>query len=416
MLKQILPDLPGYTSPIPPLHSAPLADSPHPMGESLSIDIATVVADPNQPSTARVPVEIHSFPLTLLTVFAIIFMLHWAREVFIPLMLGVMISYALSPLVNVMWKWRIPRVIGAAVVLVGIVGGLGSLVYSLRDEAVATIESLPEAAQKFRQTLRQEQGAPENAIRKVQQATTEIERAARDTAPVPSSVPQGVTRVQIEKPQLNLQEYLWAGTMGAAGFAAQGALVIFLAFFLMASGDGFRRKLVKVRGSTFSKKKITLQVFDEITSQIQRYLLVQLFTSCLVGVATWLTFLWIGVENAAIWGIAAALLNTIPYLGALIITGGTALIAFLQFGTIGMALVVSGIALLITSLEGFLLTPWLTSRASQMNAVVIFAGVLFWGWLWGMWGLLLGIPILMAVKAICDHVEDLKPVGELLGK
>lgn len=380
------------------------------------MDAATVAADPNQPNTVRIPVEIHSLPLALLTVFAIIFMLHWAREVFIPLMLGVMISYALSPLVNVMWKWRIPRVIGAAVVLVGIVGGLGSLVYSLRDEAVATIESLPEAAQKFRETLRKEQGAPENAIRKVQQATTEIERAARDTAPVQSSVPQGVTRVQIEKPQLNLQEYLWAGTMGAAGFAAQGALVMFLAFFLMVSGDGFRRKLIKVRGSTFSKKKITLQVLDEITSQIQRYLLVQLFTSCLVGVATWLTFLWIGVENAAIWGIAAALLNTIPYLGALIITGGTAVVTFLQFGTIGMALVVSGIALLITSIEGFLLTPWLTSRASQMNAVVIFSGVLFWGWLWGMWGLLLGIPILMAVKAICDHVEDLKPVGELLGK
>jgi predicted PurR-regulated permease PerM len=416
MLKQILPDLSGSTPPVSPLHAASPADLAHPMGESLSIDTPTVPPGLGHPSTARTSVEIHSLPLALLTVFAIIFMLHWAREVFIPLMLGVMISYALSPLVNVMWKWRIPRVIGAAVVLVGIVGGLGSLVYSLRDEAVATIESLPEAAKKFRETLRKEQGAPENAIRKVQQATTEIERAARDTAPAPSSAPRGVTRVQIEKPQLNLQEYLWAGTMGAAGFAAQGALVMFLAFFLMASGDGFRRKLVKVRGSTFSKKKITLQVLDEITSQIQRYLLVQLFTSFLVGVATWLTFLWIGVENAAIWGIAAALLNTIPYLGALIITGGTALVAFLQFGTIGMALVVSGIALLITSIEGFLLTPWLTSRASQMNAVVIFAGVLFWGWLWGMWGLLLGIPILMAVKAICDHVEDLKPVGELLGK
>ena len=161
---------------------------------------------------------------------------------------------------------------------------------------------------------------------------------------------------------------------------------------------------------------VTLQVLDEITGQIQRYLLVQLFTGFLVGVATWLAFLWIGVEHAAIWGVAAAILNTIPYLGAVIFTTGAALVAFLQFGTISMALLVSGIALVITSLEGFLLTPWLTSRASQMNAVVIFAGVLFWGWLWGVWGLLLGIPILMAIKAICDHVEDLKPVGELFGK
>jgi len=222
--------------------------------------------------------------------------------------------------------------------------------------------------------------------------------------------------VQIEKPKFNIQDYLWAGTMGAVGFTGQVIIVLFLAYFLMVSGDSFRRKLVRISGPTFSKKKITLQVLDEITNQIQRYLLVQLFTSFLVGVATWLVFLWIGVEHAAIWGIAAAILNTIPYLGAVIFTIGTALVAFLQFGTIGMALLVSGSALIITSLEGFWLTPWLTSRASRMNAVVIFAGVLFWGWLWGVWGLLLGIPILMAIKAVCDHVEDLKPVGELLGE
>jgi predicted PurR-regulated permease PerM len=135
-----------------------------------------------------------------------------------------------------------------------------------------------------------------------------------------------------------------------------------------------------------------------------------------VGIATWLALLWIGLEHAAIWGIAAAVLNAIPYLGATIVTIGIALAAFLQFGTIGMALLVSGTALVISNLEGLVLTPWLTVRASQMNAVVIFAGVLFWGWLWGVWGLLLGVPILMAIKAVCDHVEDLKPVGELLEK
>ncbi|MEO6697304.1 MAG: AI-2E family transporter, partial [Gammaproteobacteria bacterium] len=303
-----------------------------------------------------------------------------------------------------------------AVLLIGIVGGVSSLAYSLSDDAAATIETLPEAAQKFRQTLRKERGTSESAMEKVQKATTEMEKAVSDTPTASPTLPAGVTRVQIEKPRFNIQDYLWAGTMGAVGFAGQAVIVLFLAYFLMVSGDSFRRKLVRISGPTFSKKKITIQVLDEITGQIQRYLLVQLFTSFLVGLATWIAFLWIGVEHAAIWGIAAAVLNTIPYLGAVIYTIGTALVAFLQFGTIGMALFVSGIALIITSLEGFLLTPWLTSRASQMNAVVIFAGVLFWGWLWGVWGLLLGIPILMAIKAVCDHVEDLKPVGELLGK
>lgn len=369
-----------------------------------------------EPPAVRIPVETHNLTLVVLTLIAVIFMLHWASAVFIPLMFGLIISYALSPLVNVLQKWRIPRAIGAAVLLMAIMGGLSSLAYSLSDEAAATIESLPEAAQKIRQALRKEKGTSESAIEKVQKATAELEQAANDTITPAPSAPRGVTRVQIEKPKFNIQDYFWAGTMGAVGFAAQFILVMFLSYFLLVSGDSFRRKLVKISGPTLSKKKITLKVLDEITNQIQRYLLVQLFTSCIVGVATWLAFLWIGVEHAAIWGIAAAILNTIPYLGAVIITIGTALVGFLQFGTIGMALLVSGVALVITSLEGFLLMPWLTSRASQMNAVVIFAGMLFWGWLWGAWGLLLGIPILMAVKAVCDHVEDLKPIGELLEK
>ncbi|MEK7323162.1 MAG: AI-2E family transporter [Pseudomonadota bacterium] len=387
-------------------------DAEHPAGASRATQGTAIP----EAAAVRIPMETYNLTLVVLTVLAVIFMLHWASAVFIPLMFGVMISYALSPLVNVLQKWRIPRAIGAAVLLMAIVGGLSSLAYSLSDEAAATIESLPEAAQKIRQALRKEKGTSESAIEKVQKATAELEKAASDTVTPAPSAPRGVTRVQIEKPKFNIQDYFWAGTMGAVGFAAQFIVVMFLSYFLLVSGDGFRRKLVKISGPTLSKKKITLKVLDEITSQIQRYLMVQLFTSFIVGVATWLAFLWIGVEHPAIWGIAAAILNTIPYLGAIIITIGTALVGFLQFGTIGMALLVSGIALVITSLEGFLLTPWLTSRASQMNAVVIFAGMLFWGWLWGVWGLLLGIPILMAIKAICDHVEDLKPVGELLEK
>jgi predicted PurR-regulated permease PerM len=134
-----------------------------------------------------------------------------------------------------------------------------------------------------------------------------------------------------------------------------------------------------------------------------------------VGVATWLAFLWIGLEHAAIWGIVAGVLKTIPYLGPVIVSGGTALVAFLQFGTIGMALLGSDIALVITSIEGYLLTPWLIGRASRMNPVVVFVAVLFWGWLWGVWSLLLGVPIIMIIKAVCDRVEGLEPISELLG-
>ncbi|MFZ5502514.1 MAG: AI-2E family transporter [Pseudomonadota bacterium] len=358
----------------------------------------------------------NSLSLAILTVLGVVFMLYWARAFFIPLMFGVMISYALSPLVKMMQKWKIPRALGAAILLIGIVGGIGFLAYSLSDEAVATVESLPDAVDKFRKTLRKEQNATDSAMHKMQNATSDLEQAARGIPTAEPTAPKGVTRVQIEKPKFSIQDYLWAGMMGAAGVAGQITIVIFLAYFLMVSGDSFRRKIVRINGPTFTRKKITLQAMDEITSQIQNYLLVQLFTSFVVGVVTWLTFLWVGLEHAAIWGIAAAIFNIIPYIGAVIVTIGIALVAFLQFGTFGMAIWVSGLALVITNLEGLLLTPWLTSRASQMNAVAIFAGVLFWGWLWGVWGLLLGIPILMAIKAVCDRVEDLKPIGELLGK
>ncbi len=364
----------------------------------------------------RTPINVRSFSLVLLTVLAVIFTLHWAKEVFIPLMLGVMISYALSPVVSLAQKWRIPRAVGAAVLLLGIVGGTGYAGYSLSDDAAKLIETLPDAAWKFRKTLRAEQGQSEGKMEKVQKAATQLERAANESgAPAPAA-PEGVTRVQIEKPKINVKDYLWPGTLGAAALAGQAGIVLFLAYFLLVSGDTFRRKLVSITGPTLSKKKITLQVLDDINGQIQRYLLVQIFTSILVGVATWLAFLWIGLEHAAIWGIAAGVFNSIPYLGPVVVTGGTALVALLQFGTINMALAVGGIALLITSLEGYLLTPWLTGRASRMSAVVVFVSVLFWGWLWGVWGLLLGVPIMMIIKAVCDRVEDMKPIGELLGE
>ena len=364
----------------------------------------------------RTTVEAHNVALTVLAVLAVVFVLHWAQAVFIPLVVGIMINYALSPLVTAMQKWHIPRAIGAAVLLLGIVGGVGFMAYSLGDEASNMIETLPEAAKKFRHTLNKEWGSSEGTIEKVQKAAIQLERAASETGAKQPVVPRGVTRVQIEKTTLNVNDYLWNGTLGLLSVIGLAVMVLFLAYFLMVAGDSFRRKLVKVTGPTLSRKKVTVQMLNEITQKIQRYMLVQLFTSTLVGVATWIAFLWIGVEHAAVWGIAAGLFNTIPYLGAVIITLGTALVGFLQFETLSMALLVGGISLVITSLEGYLLTPWLTSRASQMSAVAVFVGVLFWGWLWGAWGLLLGIPILMAIKTVCDQVEDFKPVGELLGE
>lgn len=367
------------------------------------------------PVTLPISVDIRSISLALLALLAAIYTLHWARAIFIPVMLGLTISYTLSPFVNLMHQWRVPRVIGAAVLLLAIMGGTSYLVYSLGDDAIKLIETLPDAAHKFRKGSLENKGSAEGAMESMRKAASQIERAASETVSPAPVAPRGVTRVQVEKPKLNVTDYLWMGTKGAVAFVGQVVIVLFLAFFMLASGDTFRRKLIKIAGPTLSKKKITLRVLDQIADQIQNYLLVQIFTSLLVGVATWLTFLWLGLEHAAIWGIAAGVFKTMPYLGPLVITAGTAFAAFLQFESIDMVLLVSGSSLLITSLEGYLLTPWLTSRASRMSAVVVFVSVLFWGWLWGVWGFLLGVPITMVIKAVCDHVEDLKPIGELLG-
>ena len=107
--------------------------------------------------------------------------------------------------------------------------------------------------------------------------------------------------------------------------------------------------------------------------------------------------------------------NTIPYFGPVIVAGATAVVAFLQFGTIAMTVYVSGISLVITSLEGWVLTPWLTSRTARTNEVAVFIGLIFWTFIWGLWGTLLAVPMLVAVKAYCDRIDDLKPIGELLG-
>jgi predicted PurR-regulated permease PerM len=374
-------------------------------------------AEPAEPALVHLymPIDVRSVSLVVIALLASIYALQWASPVFIPVLLGVMSSYALSPAVDRLQRWHIPRALGAAVLLVAVVCGLGSMAYSLGDDAAALVESLPDAAQKVRESLRVSSGAPEGPLQKVQRAAAKLEEAADESGSAAPPANNGVTRVQVERPHFNIKDYLWSGTLGVVGLAGQAMVVFFITYFLIASGDSFRRKMVKIAGPTFSKKKITLQLLDEITGQIQRYLMVQILTSVLVGLATWLAFAWIGLEHAAVWGAAAAVLNLVPYLGSIAISGAAALVGFLQFGAPGLALLIGGASLVIHTLSGNLLTPWLMSRASRMNPVVIFVGVLAWGWLWGIWGLLLGAPLLMVVKAVCDRVDDFKPIGELLG-
>lgn len=362
----------------------------------------------------HMPVDVRSLSLALLALFASVAVLHWAAAVFIPVAVSVLMTSALSPAVGALQRWHLPRWLGAALLLLAIVGGLGAAAVQLSDGASQVVESLPVAAKKVRDSLRTRAGSTPSPLDTVQKAATQIEQAAAENGTTPAAR-RGVQRVQIERGPLNIRDYLWSGTMGLMSALGQLTVVVFLTFFALASGDTFRRKLVRIAGPSLARKKVTVQVLGEITAQIQRYLLVQVLTSVVVGVATGVAFLALGLENAAVWGVIAGVLNLVPYIGSLVVTGASGLVAFLQFGSFDMALAVGGASLTIHTIVGNLLTPWLTSRTSSMSPVAVFVSVLAWGWLWGLWGLLLGIPIMMAVKAICDRVEDLKAVGELLG-
>ena len=389
----------------------PQTDS-RPAPPPAAIDPQPPAEGPVAPPQAQ-PIDVRSLALTVIAVIAVVLLLQLAQAMMIPIVLAMLLGYALDPPVSWMQRHRLPRPLGAAIVLCAVVGGSGYLLYGLRSEATAIVEQLPRGARRLRQLLENDRPARGSAIQQVQQAANELEKAADAAAPKP--MPPGVQRVRVDPPQFAIGDYLMWGSMGLATAIGQAVLILFLSYFLLASGDLYRRKIVKIAGPSLTQKKITLQILAEIDRQIEWFLIVQVFTSTVVAVATWLSFRAIGLEQAAMLGILAGVFNSIPYFGPVIVTGLTAAVAFLQFGSIQMTILVAAVSLVITTLEGFLLTPWLTSRAARMNAVAVFVGLLFWGWVWNVWGMLLAVPMLMVLKAVCDHIDDLKPIGELLG-
>jgi predicted PurR-regulated permease PerM len=375
--------------------------------------------------TGEQPVDVRNLALTVLAVLAVVLVLQYAQSVLIPIVIGVLISYALAPFVEALQRLRVSRAIGAAVAVTTLVGAMGLAAYTLSDQAMAIVADVPQAAQRIRQRVRQHRSDPEGAIQKVQQAAKEIDKAALEaSAPTPAEsrderavqAATGVQKVEIVDPPFRATDYLWSGSQTLAGSATQLLLVLFLVYFFLVTGDLYKRKVVKIAGPTLTKKKITVQILDEINSQIESFMRVQVFTSFLVAVATAFALWWFGVDHPIVWGLLAGIFNSIPYLGPLIVTGGLGVVSFMQFDDLLKTAYVCGVAFAITSLEGFLLTPMLMSRAAQMNPVAIFVGLLFWSWIWGIWGTVLAVPMLMMLKAVCDHIEDLQPIGELLGE
>src|SRR6185295_20317930 len=271
------------------------------------------------------------------------------------------------------------------------------------------------AAAKFATGLARMQTGQIGNMQKVQKAADEVEKATVQAAGGSASARQPATHIILDKPTFKLSTFLWESSMGALVAVGQATMVAFLVFFLLLGGDTFKRKLVRLTGPSLSKRKITVNILDDINHSIQKYMLMLLTTNLLVALLSWAAFGWIGLDNPAAWAAAAGLLHIVPYLGPVVTAVATGIAAFLQFESLTVALLVAGASLAIATLVGTFVTTWMVGRIAHMNSAAVFISLLFWGWLWGVWGMLLSIPIIVIVKVVSQHVEQLHPMAELLG-
>ena len=351
--------------------------------------------------------------LGLLAFIALVAALYLARAFFVPLLIGILASYTLSPVVEWLKTCHVPRSVAAALVLTLLVGSLSWIAFSLGDDAAAMIDKFPEAARKLRQNLSEARLSGPTALQNMQEAAKQIEGAAADVGAKPGAL---MVVAQASEPSSWLRDYALAQSALLFAIVGQAPIILLLTYFLLASGVHFRLKLVQLVGPSLSRKKDAVRILDEIDVQIQRYLLTMLVTNTLVGIGTWLAFDALGMQQAGVWGVAAGVLHFIPYLGPASIAIASGMAGFLQFGSLLHAIAAAGLSLLVAGAVGLGFSTWLQSKFAGVNAAVLFIALLFFGWLWGVSGLLLGGPLVAIAKVICDRVDSLKPVGELLGR
>lgn len=380
--------------------------------------IAAIVSPPAAANDAQ-PLEVVSnetphrhLALTVIAVAVVIALLKFMQPILVPFVISGLLFYALDPAVDWMERFKVPRVLGSAIMLGVTVGGIAALAFSLQGQALTVVDQLPQGARKFAALFARRPSDAPGAIDKVQQAADALQTSAAES----KAKATGVLRVQVEEPKFQASSYIWATSLGALSALNQAVMILLLTYFMLLSDQLFKRKLVEIAGHTLSRKKVTVQILGEIAGQIEQFMVIQVVTSLIVALVTWGALWALGLHQAALWGLLAGVLNSIPYYGPLLVTGGLSVVGFLQFGTLGRTAAVAGVALLITTIEGSILTPaWMGSTA-QMNRIAIFAGLLFWSWVWGVWGMLLAVPMMMAIKVVCDHVDDLKPIGHFLGE
>lgn len=381
----------------------PAGERTEPAEEKVTAQDAGLIKPPSPTPLVRVS----GFCLVTLTVLAVLFGLKAAQEFIVPVVMAIVVAYTLDPVVAMFERYRVPRWLGTIFVMSAIAVGIVGVIYVTQDQVNDMINALPEISGKLSRTLGGLLSGDGSFLEKLRNAASILQESG---APKPGG------RVVVAKSDGGLSDILLWGSKGLATFVGQATMCVFLVFFLLLSGNAFKRKFVKMAGKTLSQKKISVHMLDQINSSIHMYMAMMLVTNVALGVLSWIAFRLLGLENAATWAVVAGALHIIPYFGPLMTAVGTGIAGLVQFGEIGPALAISmssvGIALLI----GVVVTTWMSGRIARMNAVAVFILLLLFTWLWGIWGTLLSVPIAFIAKVVADHIEGLEALSEFLSE
>jgi predicted PurR-regulated permease PerM len=344
--------------------------------------------------------DMRSLILTGLFILSVMYTLYLARAIFIPISFAILLNLLLAPIVNFLRRLHIREEIGAAMVLVLFLAFLSASVYHFYQPTTDWIERAPQAFRKIEDKLR----VIKEPIEKVGEATKSVEQITEVEAKT------GNNTIQVKKPGLfnNLIYQTWEFLFGLA-------TMLILLYFLLASGDLFLRKVINVLPKLENKKQ-AVEIARHIKSDISTYLYtivtINICLGALVGGAMYL----LDMPTPFLWGVMAGLLNFILYLGPIVGITIVALVSAITFDTPSQIILPPLAYIIIDGLEGNFITPMIVGKRLLINPVVIFLALLFWGWLWGIPGALIAVPIVVIFKIICDNVKSLAAIGEFLGK
>ena len=343
------------------------------------------------------PFNVRSIALTGLFVLAIFYTMYFMRSVLLPIVLALLLSYLFRPIVRALARVKVPPIIGAAVILVALLALIGYGVSSLMVPFASWLEKAPAGLSELQHKLM----PLKKSMTQVAQASGEIEKLATPDSP---------TKTAVEVKRRPLTEMLY---MRTPEFIAGAVLLFILLYFLLVYDGVFMSKVIKLM-PTLSDKKTAVSIAHDIESHVSRYLLTITIINTCLGLAVGTTVGLLGLRNPIMWGVMVGVLNFVPYLGAL--TGMICMTigAVLSFDSLSYALLFPAVYLASGALEGNFITPWVMGRSLTLNPVIILISLTFWGWMWGIVGVILAVPILAALKIFCAHIERMAPIAEFL--